>query len=55
LDLAATPDLEAEGYVAGAGGISEPADQPNGERHGGVMDAFGTWYIATYMEGANQP
>jgi PhnB protein len=39
---------------AGASAISQPADQPYGDRHGGVMDAFGnTWYIATYLEGAN--
>jgi len=41
---------------AGAGSLSEPADQPYGDRSGGVMDAFGnTWYIATHMGGATQP
>lgn len=35
---------------AGAASISEPADQPYGDRNAGVEDAFGNqWYIATQI------
>ena len=36
---------------AGATSIMEPANQPYGDRLGGVKDAFGnTWYISTHIE-----
>ena len=36
---------------AGATSISEPADQPYGDRVAGVKDAFGNvWYISTHIE-----
>src|SRR5579872_40159 len=36
---------------AGANSISEPEDQPYGDRSAGVRDAFGNvWYIATHIE-----
>jgi len=36
---------------AGATSISEPADQPYGDRTAGVKDAFGNqWYIATHVK-----
>jgi PhnB protein len=36
---------------AGATSISEPADQPYGDRLAGVKDAFGNvWYISTHKE-----
>ena len=36
---------------AGATSISEPVDQPYGDRSGGVKDAFGNqWYIATHIK-----
>jgi PhnB protein len=36
---------------AGATSISEPLDQPYGDRSGAVKDAFGnTWYIATHIK-----
>ncbi len=36
---------------AGATSISEPADQPYGDRSGGVTDPFGNkWYIATHVK-----
>ncbi len=36
---------------AGATSIMEPADQPYGDRSGGVKDAFGNiWYISTHIE-----
>jgi PhnB protein len=35
---------------AGATPLHEPADQPYGDRSGGVRDAFGNqWYIATHI------
>ena len=35
---------------AGARSISEPADQPYGDRTAGVQDAFGNqWYLATQL------
>jgi PhnB protein len=37
--------------AAGATSISEPADQPYGDRNGAVKDAFGNqWYIATHIK-----
>ena len=36
---------------AGATSITEPADQPYGDRMAGVKDSFGNvWYIATHVE-----
>jgi len=36
---------------AGATSISEPQDQPYGDRSGGVTDPFGNkWYIATHVK-----
>src|SRR5579859_1010480 len=36
---------------AGAASITEPADQPYGDRVAGVKDPFGNvWYIATHKE-----
>lgn len=36
---------------AGAASLSEPADQPYGDRIAGVKDSFGNiWYIATHIE-----
>ena len=36
---------------AGAASLSEPADQPYGDRIAGVKDLFGNvWYIATHIE-----
>jgi PhnB protein len=36
---------------AGGKSLSEPKDQPYGERSGGVMDAWGNhWYITTHTE-----
>jgi PhnB protein len=36
--------------TAGASSISEPADQPYGNRSAGVKDAFGNqWYMATQV------
>ena len=36
---------------AGAKSLREPADQPYGDRSGGVEDAFGNqWWIATHIE-----
>lgn len=47
------PDVDAvyrTAVAAGAESIQEPADQPYGDRNGGVLDAFGnTWYIATHI------
>ncbi|MGH9503777.1 MAG: VOC family protein [Terriglobales bacterium] len=38
---------------AGATSISEPVDQPYGDRSGGVTDPFGNkWYIATHIRDA---
>ena len=38
---------------AGATSITEPADQPYGDRLAGVKDPFGNvWYIATHIEDA---
>ena len=48
------PDCDAvyrRALAAGATSISEPADQPYGDRSGGVKDAFGNqWYIATHIK-----
>lgn len=41
----------ARALKAGASSISEPADQPYGDRSAGVTDPFGNvWYIATHKE-----
>ena len=38
-----------QALAAGATSIMEPADQPDGDRRGGVQDRFGNhWYIATH-------
>lgn len=40
---------------AGATSLAEPADQPYGDRTGGVTDAFGNqWYLATHIQEAKQ-
>ncbi|HXR14646.1 MAG TPA: VOC family protein [Terriglobales bacterium] len=48
------PDCDAvyqRALLAGATSISEPVDQPYGDRSGGVKDAFGNqWYIATHIK-----
>ena len=48
------PDCDAvykTALAAGATSISEPTDQPYGDRSGGVKDMFGnTWYIATHIK-----
>jgi len=50
------PDVDAvfrRAVTAGATVLSEPADQPYGDRSGGVKDAFGnTWCIATHIKDA---
>jgi len=47
------PDCDAvyqRALAAGATSISEPTDQPYGDRSGGVKDVFGNqWYIATHI------
>lgn len=36
--------------AAGATSLMPPADQPHGDRHGGVLDAYGNqWWIATRL------
>jgi PhnB protein len=48
------PDCDAvyrHALAAGALSLFEPADQVDGDRNGGVKDAFGnTWYIATHVK-----
>jgi PhnB protein len=48
------PDVNATyqtAILAGGKSLSEPKNQPYGERSGGVMDAWGShWYIATRTE-----
>jgi uncharacterized glyoxalase superfamily protein PhnB len=48
------PDVDAvyrRALQAGATSISQPADQPYGDRNAGVKDPFGnTWYIATHIK-----
>jgi PhnB protein len=48
------PDCDAvyqRALAAGATSISEPVDQPYGDRQAGVKDAFGNqWYIATHVK-----
>jgi PhnB protein len=48
------PDVDAlyrRAIDAGGTSISEPADQPYGDRSGGVTDPFGNkWYIATHIK-----
>jgi PhnB protein len=44
-------ELYRRAIDAGATSISEPADQPYGDRSGGVTDPFGNkWYIATHFK-----
>lgn len=47
------PDTDAayeRALAAGATSIQPPADQPYGDRSGGVLDPFGNrWFIATHM------
>jgi len=47
------PDVDAtyqRALQAGASSISEPADQPYGDRNAGLKDPFGnTWYLATHI------
>ncbi len=41
----------ARAIQAGAKSLREPADQPYGDRAGGVEDAFGNqWWIATHIK-----
>jgi len=43
--------LYARAMRAGATSIAEPADQPYGDRSGGVRDPFGNqWFIATHIK-----
>jgi PhnB protein len=48
------PDCDAvyqRALAAGATSISEPVDQPYGDRNGAVKDAFGNqWYISTHVK-----
>jgi len=50
------PDVDRvyqSALAAGATSISQPADQPYGDRSGGVKDAFGNqWHIATHIKNA---
>ena len=44
-------ELYRRALQAGAASISEPADQPYGDRNAAVRDAFGNeWYIATHVK-----
>jgi uncharacterized glyoxalase superfamily protein PhnB len=44
-------ELYRRAIDAGATSISEPKDQPYGDRSGGVIDPFGNkWYIATHFK-----
>jgi uncharacterized glyoxalase superfamily protein PhnB len=44
-------ELYHRAIAAGATSITEPMDQPYGDRSGGVKDAFGNqWYIATHIK-----
>jgi PhnB protein len=44
-------ELYRRAIGAGATSISEPKDQPYGDRSGGVIDPFGNkWYIATHFK-----
>jgi PhnB protein len=53
------PDADASyrrALEAGATSISEPADQPYGDRTAGVTDAFGNqWYVATQLRETREP
>jgi PhnB protein len=52
LHVADTDAVYGRAIRAGAEPIFPPADQPYGERSGGVRDPFGNlWFIATYFEG----
>jgi uncharacterized glyoxalase superfamily protein PhnB len=44
-------ELYRRALAAGATSISEPKDQPYGDRSGAVKDVFGNqWYIATHFK-----
>ena len=46
-------DVYRRALAAGAKSVSEPVDQPYGDRSGAVKDTFGnTWYIATHIKEA---
>src|ERR1035441_8059324 len=51
------PDVDAvyrSAIAAGAVSLSEPADQPYGDRLAGVQDSWSNrWYIATHIRGAS--
>ena len=48
--------LYKRALAAGATSISEPQDQPYGDRSGGVTDPFGNkWYIATHVKESCRP
>jgi PhnB protein len=53
------PDADAvyrQALAAGATSLSEPVDQPYGDREAGVKDLAGnTWYIATHQGAVNVP
>jgi PhnB protein len=53
------PDADTvyqDAVQAGAKSLYPPADQPYGDRVGGVEDAWGnTWYIATHLGSEQQP
>lgn len=50
------PDVDAtyaKALAAGATAVQPPADQPYGDRSGGVRDAFGNqWWMATHLRPA---
>lgn len=51
------PDVDAtyaKALAAGATAVQPPADQPYGDRSGGVRDAFGNqWWMATHLRAAS--
>lgn len=49
--LDAVDDLYARAVAAGATAVSEPADQPHGNRHGTLVDPFGhRWMLSQPLE-----
>jgi PhnB protein len=47
--------LYQQAIQAGAKSLAEPATQFYGDRHGGVIDAFGNqWWIATHVEDVSE-
>jgi PhnB protein len=53
LYVADVDEVYSRALGAGASALSAPADQPYGDRTGGVEDAFGNkWYIATPLASA---